>query len=201
MTALITKPIPTRRRLYRLRRWLVCALGTRKPVGRRAKLIFATLIFLLSFATKSLQAVDLAPAMYTTEQPMGGLTETYDQRAASILDGDGLLGPYDIRPSKTVWLAQAPGYSIFLSAVYRIFGRDFYKVQLAQNAVNSLSPVLIFLIAGLVVSWPVGIISGLLAAISHHLGHISNFILPDSLSALPVLAGMLLLALAGRFRR
>jgi hypothetical protein len=159
------------------------------------------LIFLLSYATRSLQAVDLAPTMYTTEQPMGGLTETYDQRAASILEGEGLLGPYQIKPTRTVWLAQAPGYSIFLSGVYLTFGRDFYKVQLAQNAVNSLSPVLIFLIAGLIVSWPVGIISGLLAAISHHLGHISNFILPDSLSAVPVLAGMLLLAMAGRFGR
>jgi len=195
MTALITKPTRTRLRLYRFRRWLVRALGKRTTIGRRAKLICALVIFLLSFVTKSLQAVDLAPAMYTIDQPMGGLTETYDQRAASILDGEGLLGPYDIRPSRTIWLAQAPGYSIFLSAVYKAIGRDFYKVQLAQNAVNSLTPVLIFLIAGLVVSWPVGIISGLIAAISHHLGHISNFILPDSLSPLPILAGVLLIAL------
>ncbi|HVG19349.1 MAG TPA: glycosyltransferase family 39 protein [Blastocatellia bacterium] len=198
MMALVTKPPGTTRRLYRFRRWLARAVGSRTRVRTRTKLAFALLIFLLSYATKSLQAVDLAPAMYTTDQPMGGLTETYDQRAASILEGEGLLGPYDIKPSKTVWLAQAPGYSIFLSGVYLIFGRDFYKVQLAQNALNSISPVLIFLIAGLIVSWPVGVVSGLLAAISHHLGHISNFILPDSLSALPVLAGMLLLAIAGR---
>jgi hypothetical protein len=158
------------------------------------------LIFLLSYATKSLQAVDLAPTMYTIEQPMGGLTETYDQRAANILEGGGLLGPYHVRPTRTVWLAQAPGYSIFLSGVYLTFGRDFYKVQLVQNAINSLSPVLIFFIAGLIVSWPVGIVSGLLAAISHHQGYISNFIIPDSLSALPVLAGMLLLALAEPWR-
>jgi hypothetical protein len=201
MTALITKPSGAGRQSYRYRRWLVCALGTRTSIRTRTKLILALLIFLLSYATKSLHAVDLAPVMYTTEQPMGGLTETYDQRAANILQGEGLLGPYDIKPSRTVWLAQAPGYSIFLSAVYSVFGRDFYKVQLAQNAVNSLPPVLIFLIAGLVVSWPVGIISGLLAAISHHMGHISNFILPDSLSALPVLAGMLFLAVAIKRRR
>lgn len=199
MTALIAKPSGARNRFYRFRRWLVRALGTRASIRTRTKLVFALLIFLLSYATKSLQAVDLAPAMYTTDQPMGGLTETYDQRAASILEGEGLLGPYDIKPSKTVWLAQAPGYSIFLSRVYLIFGRDFYKVQLAQNALNSLSPVLIFLIAGLVVSWPVGIISGLLAAVSHHIGHVSNFILPDSLSALPILAGALFLALGEGF--
>ena len=199
MMGLTSKPPGMPGRAYRFRRRIVCALGTRTSMRTRTKLAFALLIFLLSYATKSLQAVDLAPAMYTTDQPMGGLTETYDQRAASILEGEGLLGPYYIKPSKTVWIAQAPGYSIFLSAVYLAFGRDFYKVQLAQNAVNSLSPVLIFLIAGVIVSWPVGVVSGLLAAISHHLGHISNFILPDSLSALPVLAGMLLLALAGRF--
>jgi hypothetical protein len=201
MIALITRPTRMRVPLHRFRRLCARALGTGTPLGRRAKLISALLIFLLSFATKSLQAVDLAPVMYTIEQPMGGLTETYDQRAASILDGEGLLGPWNIRPSRTVWLAQAPGYSIFLSAVYRTLGRDFYKVQLAQNAVNSLSPVLIFLIAGLIVSWPVGIISGLLSAISHHFGHMSNFILPDSLSAFPILAGMLAIAIATRLRR
>lgn len=152
------------------------------------------MIFSLSFATKSLQAVDLAPVMRTIEQPMSGLSQTYDLRAAAILKGEGLLGPYDIERSQTKWLAQAPGYSIFLSAVYGLFGRDFFKAQIIQNLVNSLSPVLLLLIAGLVVNWRVGIAAGLLAAISHHLSHMSNFILPDALSALPILAGMLLLA-------
>jgi hypothetical protein len=183
-----------------LRRWLSSALATANPMNAGTKLIVAVSLFVVSFATKSLQAVDLESVMYTTEQPFGGLTALYDERAVSILNGDGLLGPYDIKPSVTIGLAQAPGYSIYLSGIYSAAGRDFFRVQLVQNALNSVSPVLIFLIAGVIVSWRVGAAAGLLAALSHHLSHICNFILPDSLCALPLLGAVLLLAVCWRYR-
>lgn len=184
----------------RFRRWLVDALATQQPAHARTKIIFAGLIFLLAFSVRSLHAVDLAPVMYTSEQPFNGLVESYDLRAVSILRGEGLLGPYNIDPSDTRWLTQAPGYSVFLSAVYRTLGRDFFKPQFVQNALNSLSPVLILLIAGSLISWRVGVVSGLLAALSHHLAHISNFILPDAMHALPVLGAIYLLLIARRSR-
>ena len=186
-------------KLIAWRRWFSSALATRRHMRLRHKVIIACAIFAVSYLIKNLQAVDLAHVMYTYEQPFSGLTETYDQRAESILKGEGLLGPYNIKPSRTVWIAQAPGYSIFLSGVYSLVGNDFFKVQLIQNALNSLSPVLIFLIAGHVLSWRVGAVSGFLSAISHHMSHISNFILPDSVSALPLLAGFYLMVL-GRER-
>ncbi len=161
----------------------------------RTKLVFALLIFGISYVTKSLQAVDLASVMYTNQQPFGGLTDGYHARAVSILKGEGLLGPYDIKPSRTGWLAQAPGYSVFLSGIYSITGIDFFRVQVIQNGVNSLSPILIFLIAGSLLSWRVGVVSGLLSAVSHQLSHISNFILPDSVAALPLLAAVYVVVL------
>ncbi len=186
---------------FAIRRFLCRTLATRERLNWKLKTVFALLIFLISFATKSLQAVDLAPVMYTVQQPFGGLTDTYDLRAMSIIDGEGVIGPYDINPRKTVWIAQAPGYSIFLSVVYIFTSRNFFNVQLIQNLLNSLSPVLIFFIAGRLISWRVGFATGLLSAISHHLSHISNFILPDALSALPLLAGFFLLMLAMRYAR
>lgn len=191
---------PTHRRpgIRKFRRWLISSLGTRNEPRTQTKLLIATLLFALSLATKSLHAADLASVMYTTDQPFAGLTEGYDSRAVSILRGEGLLGPYAIDPTNTATLSQAPGYSILLSAVYSVFGRDFFRAQLVQNAINSLSPVLIFLIAGSLVSWRAGAASGLLAALSHHLGHISNFILPDEMNALPVLGAMYLVVLARR---
>lgn len=193
-------PLGFRKPRLALRRWLISALATRQKMPRRVKLAFAVLIFSLSFATRSLQAVDLTPLMYTLDQPFGGLTSGYDQRAVSILKGQGLLGPYDIEPGRTNWLAQAPGYSIYLSWIYRVLGRDFFRVQLIQNGLNSFGPVLILLMAGQIVSWRVGVLSGLLAALSHHLSHISNFILPDSLAALPILAAVYFIALARQSR-
>lgn len=186
---------------FRFRRWLIRSLATRAALPTRTKLLIALSIFVVSYLTKSLHAVDFAPKMYTMEQEFGGLTETYDARAVLILEGKGLLGPYDVSPRNTVWIAQAPAYSIFLSAIYRVTGRDFFKVQLVQNGVNSISPILIFLIAGSTVSWRVGTVTGMLAALSHHLSYISNFILPDSLSALPLLAAIYLLVLAREHRR
>jgi hypothetical protein len=76
-------------------------------------------------------------------------------------------------------LSKAPGYSIFLSSIYSLFGRDFFTVQTVQNLINSLSPVLIFLFTGLALSWRVGLVAGPLAGLSHHLGYLSNLILPD----------------------
>src|SRR5262249_4852069 len=92
------------------------------------------------------------------------------------------------------------GYPIYLSGIYSVAGHDFFRVQLIQNALNSLSPALIFLIAGIILSWRVGTVAGFLAALSHHLSHISNFILPDSLCALPLLGAIALLAACWRYR-
>jgi hypothetical protein len=193
-------PLGFRKRRLALRRWLIGALATRQKMPRRTKLAFAVLVFSISFATRSLHAVDLGPLMLTLDQPFGGLTRSYDQRAVSILKGDGLLGPYDIDPARTNWLAQAPGYSIYLSCIYRVAGRDFFKVQLIQNALNSLAPVLILLIAGQVVSWRVGVVSGLIAGLSHQMAHISNFVLPDSLAALPILGAFYFIVAARQSR-
>src|SRR5687768_1770496 len=73
----------------RYRRWIVGALATRQALTARTKLIFAVSIFVLAFSVRSLHAVDLAPLMYTAEQPFSGLTEGYDRRALSIQRGEG----------------------------------------------------------------------------------------------------------------
>jgi hypothetical protein len=166
----------------------------------RAKFIFALLIFVISFSVKSLQAVDLEPVMHTAEQPGPGMSSDFDSRAVSILAGQGILMPDNLDPSDTALLAHAPAYSIFLSAVYSLKGRSYFTVQMVQNLINSVSPILIFLIAGNLISWRVGIASGFLAAVSHHLSYYSNLILSDSLCALPILIAVYLLVKAG-FRR
>jgi 4-amino-4-deoxy-L-arabinose transferase-like glycosyltransferase len=153
------------------------------------------LIFFVSFSTKSLMAVDLAPSIYTSAQASG--RSEFERDAASIMEGRGLLVPDGWDSSDTSLLFHAPGYSIFLSGVYSIFGQSRFNVQLVHNIINSVSAVLLFLIAGTLLTWPVGVVAGLLTAISHHLSYYSNFILPDSISAFPILVAVYLLA---RFR-
>jgi dolichyl-phosphate-mannose-protein mannosyltransferase len=188
-------------KMRQFRRKLCSALAIGKPISARAKFMFALLIFTLSYSTKCLHAVDLAPFIYTTREPLGSLADYYDTRASSILKGEGLLGPYSEDPRDTSSLARAPGYSIYLSAIYSVLGRDYFKVQLVQNALNSISPVLIFLISGLLLSWRSGVASGILAAVSHHLSYMSNWILPDSLTSILILTACYLILVGKRFIR
>ncbi|MFL6274744.1 MAG: ArnT family glycosyltransferase [Blastocatellia bacterium] len=188
------------RRIFTLRRWLAPRLNTRAPMSQRARLTISLLFFAIAFIVRSLHAVDLQPLIYTTDQPFGGLTIGYDQRAVNIVEGGGLLGPYG-KPWQTQWLSEAPGYAIYLSAIYRTAGRNFFAVQLLQNALTALGPVLLFWITGAVFGWRVGTVAGFLAAVSHHLAHISNFILPDALCALPLLAAFYVLLRAQQWRR
>src|SRR5690349_17740827 len=136
-----------RRSARRLRRRLARHLATGSRMSRSAKLVVSLLLFTVAFVVRSLHAADLESVMYTTDQPFGGLTVGYDARAADIVAGGGLLGPYG-KPWQTEWLAQAPGYAIYLSAIYATAGRDFFKVQLVQNALTATAPVMLFWMAG-----------------------------------------------------
>jgi hypothetical protein len=140
--------------------------------------------------------VDLSPVMHTPAQPGGGMTTELDARAGSITDGHGILFPYNHDPSDTSLLGQAPGYPIFLGAIYSTLGRSYFNVQFIQNAINSVAPLMIFLIAGLLLGSRVGVVAGFLAAASHHFSYYSNLILPDSLCALPILGAVYCLAIA-----
>lgn len=182
---------------FAFRRLLCRALATRQRMTLGTKFVFALLIFVISFSVKSLQAVDLEPVMHTAEQPGAGMSADYDARAVSIVAGHGILMPNNQDPSDTALLAQAPGYSIFLSVVYSLKGRSYFTVQVVQNLINSVSPVLMFLIAGNLISWRVGVASGILAALSHHLSYYSNLVLSDSLCALPILIAVYVLVRAG----
>ncbi|HEU4387246.1 MAG TPA: glycosyltransferase family 39 protein [Blastocatellia bacterium] len=183
------------------REWLASGLAVGRPLALRTTLILAVTVFLFSFLVKSLHALDLSPVMHTSAQLAGGMTSEYDRRAVSITAGHGVLIPDDDDSSDTCLLAHAPGYSIFLSLIYRVFGRRYLTVQQFQNLLNSISPVLPLLIVGRTLSWRVGTGAALLAAGSHHLSYYSNFVLPDSLSSLPILIGALLAATPTRNRR
>ena len=184
---------------YKLKftRWLSRTLATRQRLSLKVKLIVSVFIFLISFSIKSLQAVDLEPTMHTADQPGGGMSSDFDERALSITHGEGIMMPDIGDRSNTSLLANAPGYPIFLSAIYSWSGRSYFTVQLVQNAINSVSAVLIFFIAGNLISWRVGIASGLLAAVSHHLSYYSNLVLSDSLCPLPILIAVYILVRVG----
>jgi hypothetical protein len=165
-------------------------------MGRGRKLVFGVVVFLCTFVVDSLHAVDLSPLIYSPSQPFSAMTAHYDARALSMVDGHGLLFPDDRRKIDTSLMAFSAGYSIFVGAVYYLFGQNFFTVQLFQDLLCALTAVLLFLIAGELISWRVGIAAGLLASVYHGIAFFSNFILPDSLVPLPILAATYSLVIA-----
>src|SRR6266700_828430 len=111
---------------FGLARWLCRALGVRRPIKRRTKVIVAVALFAASFSIKSLYAVDLEPVMYTSIEPGRGMAADYDRRAASMADGHGILFPDDQDPTDASLIIHPPGYYMFLAAVYRLFGRSYF---------------------------------------------------------------------------
>jgi hypothetical protein len=183
-----------------MRKRLVIALGVGKHLSTRAKVLISVAIFAISFSIRSIHAVDIQPLMYSPDEPARGMSEQYDREAQLIDGGRGILVFSDWDPSDTTLLVHAPGYSMLLAVVYRFSDRSYFYAQVVQNALNSVSPIIIFLLAGELVSWRVGGVAGMMAAVSHHLAYYSNLILPDSLCALPILVSIYILVRA-RHRR
>jgi len=150
----------------------------------------------LAFLVRSLYAVDQAPVMYSPEQTGTRMAQRYDDTAVAILAGEGILWPRVRDKQRTGLLARPPGYALYLAAVYQTLGRSFLAAQLAQNLLTALCCVLLVLAATRLASWPIGLVAGFVAALSPQLGYVSALVLPDALSALPLLLALLLLARA-----
>ena len=167
------------------------ALGTSGTPSRPTRVAALAVIFLLALAVRSLYALDLAPVMYSRVQPGTRMAWRYDEAAVGILRGDGILWPRLPDPARTGLLARPPGYPLYLALVYAALGRSFFAAQLVQNILTSAGCVLLTLAAA-----RLGIGGGLIGALSPHLAFSSNFVLPDALSALPLLAALAVLARA-----
>ncbi|HEV7503215.1 MAG TPA: glycosyltransferase family 39 protein [Vicinamibacteria bacterium] len=172
------------------------ALGLGRNPRPRTRAIGLVGIFLLALAVRSLYAADLASVMYGRDQPGTRMAWRYDEAATGILTGEGVLWPREPDPARTGLLARPPGYPLYLALVYATLGRSFFAAQLVQNVLTSAGCVLLAAAAARLVSGRVGFAGGLIAALSPHLAYSSNFLLPDALSALPLLGALLVLAQA-----
>jgi hypothetical protein len=161
-----------------------------------SRMLMLGAVFVLAFAVRSLYAVDQAGAMYTPEQTGTRMAQRYDESAVSMLAGEGILWPRVRDRERTGLLARPPGYALYLAGVYATLGRSFFAAQLVQNLLTSLACVLLVLATARLASWPIGVAAGLVAALSPQLGFVSALVLPDALSALPLMAALLVLAYA-----
>ena len=107
----------------------------------------------------------------------------FAQTASSLYDATSTNDP-DL-------LGHPLGYPLLLSFVYRIAESDT-ATQLLQLTLDSLSAVLIALIAFELFPLAVGAIAGLMAALAPQFSWNSILLLPDTLAAFPILLAALI---------
>jgi len=122
-----------------------------------------------------------------------GVVSKYQMFAKYLLE-DGFLSFFysHSRISTDIDLmGHPPGYSYVIACIFGVAGESNAAIQYVSIFVDSLSAVLVFLIARRLFSNKIGLIAGLLAAFSPQFALNSNFLLPDTLAIFPILLAVL----------
>lgn len=96
------------------------------------------------------------------------------------------------------FLVHPPGYPILIAAVFGMFGDSSAMLRGAQLVLDSLSAVLLFLIASRMFRPSVAVVSGLIAAFSPQLAWNALVLQPDTVAIVPLLAAVLVLVWKSR---
>lgn len=123
---------------------------------KRREFIWPLIIFLLALSIRLtyLYQMRIDPTFNYLQQGLD--MERFDRWAMRIAQGDLFLG------NKTYF--QAPFYTYFLAAIYRLFGHNYLAVRLIQFLIGSFTCLLIFLAGREIFGEKVGVIAGLLSA-------------------------------------
>ncbi len=175
------------------RHWLLNPLTseTAREPGRTQLLVSGLIVFLLTLCVRFVcwyYASAEALKVQTT------VTNNY-KRLARLLLQDGLFAFYDPRSqmSDLDLLGHPPGYPILLAMIYKLLGESDTVVQFVQITADAVAALVIFLIATELLSSRMGIIAGLLAALSPQFSWNAITILPDTISVLPILLAIYVL--------
>ncbi len=122
---------------------------------------------------------------------------TYYVIADNIIAGNGYTYGEDLPPTAK----RTPGYPLFITSIFKIFGRDFNWIRYAQAGVDVLTAYLVFLLAVIVFKTrAVGLLASLAYALYPPAILSSTYILTETLYTffLVFFAVMAILALRGR---
>ena len=130
------------------------------------RLLSLLFILALAFSVRALTANFLRAHLDDPSWFQFGSYVVFDRPAQDILDHKSPLF-WISDPSRTDRIVYPPGYSLWLALVYRLTGeRSAAAVQRVQWLLDSLSVLLIVTIASTAYRWKVGVIAGVLAALS-----------------------------------
>jgi hypothetical protein len=128
------------------------------------------------------------------DKNMTRMTARYKEEAQFLLAGDltsFVIGAKS-QPDPMI-LSHPPGYPMVIALIYKISGNSDRALRLFQIACEAVTAVLIFLIAARLIPRGAALIAALLAAVAPQLAFRSLVLLPETLSALPLVAAILLI--------
>lgn len=167
-----------------------------KPLTRRNMVVICLTIFFIATGVRLLQWQN---NWHTIDKTMWRLTERYKDEAQFLLDGDltSFLRGSTPEPDPGI-LMHPPGYPILIAAVYKVSGNSDTALRLFQILCDAAAAVLVFLIAVELLPVAAAVIAGLLVAFSPQFAYSSLLLLPDSVSALPILLAVYLIIRASK---
>ena len=161
------------------------------------------LIFFVAFGVRLLHWHDLRVEIGQETSNLTSLFKIY-RKEVKRMTADGLLFPNKpIDPGDVTMLVHPPAYSFLVMAMYGTEDSHnrYLALRLLQVLFDSLSVVLVFLIAAELFPLALAITAALLAAISPHLAYYSLWLSPDSLVVVPIVLAVYLILRARRTTR
>ena len=164
--------------------------------SRARLIIIGSAIFLLATGCRLLSWQD---NRFEARKVQTAVTEGY-KHTARLLQQGGVASFFSSSSplGDPNHLGHPPGYSILIAFVSNLFGDSDAALQIIQILADSLAAVLVFLIALSLLDERTALIAGLLVAFAPQFTYNSVMLLPDTLSVLPILVAVYLLARTGK---
>ena len=159
-------------------------------------ILAALLVFVMAIGVRALYFDDLSklPEEGNPMVPTGG---PYMREAERVAE-EGFIPTASDPRTHGMRLVHPPGYLLYLIALFKLMGWDNRPgVMALQVILDSLTAVLMVLLTAWMTNLRVGLLAGLLIAVSPHLGIVAVFVSPESLFVLPVVLAVGCLYLAG----
>ena len=177
----------------RTSRWLRNHLTAQASLSRRALLIAASAIFLVSISIMFLYWQDASAEIARGDSTMQALAVPYRHEAERMLNGGGILFPSgNTDAGDARMILHPPGYAILMAGLTKLFGEPDVPLRVVQVISAASQAVIVVLIAIELLPGAVAIIAGLIVAFSPHLAYYSIFLSPDSMAVLPILIAVYL---------
>ena len=160
-----------------------------EATSKRAWLIYLTIVCVVL----GVRLLQWQNNFLDLDKNMTRITARYKEEAQFLLAGDltSFVKGAKSEPD-TMILSHPPGYPMVIALIYKISGNSDRALRLFQIACEAVTAILIFLIAARLIPSGAALIAALLAAVAPQLAFRSLVLLPETLSALPLVAAVLL---------